>query len=106
MLRNKIHGLIITVLVAAAFNLQSGPIDSAYYRIHHNPKEYVPDKFQSHDLIMLGTRHKQETILKFISDLIPAMHNAGVTHIGLEICSDQQDKIDHFIKTGIGRCLH
>ena len=30
------------------------------------------------------------------------LHNSGVTHIGLEIASDQQDKIDQFMKTGAG----
>jgi hypothetical protein len=39
---------------------------------------------------------------KFISDLIPALHDVSVTHIGLEICSDQQGKIDHFIETDTG----
>jgi hypothetical protein len=48
----------------------------------------------------LGTRHKRDPILQFISDLIPTLHDAGVSHIGLEICSDQQDNIDHFIETG------
>jgi hypothetical protein len=30
------------------------------------------------------------------------LHNSGVTHIGLEIASDQQGKIDQFMKTGAG----
>ena len=102
MLRNKIHGLPLIVILSAALSLQSGPIDAADYRIHNNPKEYVLDKFQSYDLVMLGTRHKRDPILQFISDLIPVLHDVGVTHIGLEICSDQQEKIDHFVKTGSG----
>lgn len=100
--RNNIHGLPFIAILSAALFLQSGPIEAADYKIHHNSKEYVLGKFQSHDLIMLGTRHKREPILQFISDLIPALHDAGVTHMGLEICSDQQDKIDHSIETGIG----
>jgi hypothetical protein len=97
-----IHGTILIVILFAAFALKSGPIEAAQYKIHNNPKDYVLNKLQSHDLVMLGTRHKREPVLQFISDLIPALHNAGVTHIGLEICSDQQDKIDRFIKTGTG----
>ena len=76
------------------------------YTVNKDPRAYILDKFQSHDLVFLGTRHKREPILQFISNLIPILHDAGVTHIGLEICSDQQDKIDHFIETGAGRCLH
>ena len=92
MLRNKIHGLIFIVIVSAALPFLSGPIDAADYEIHHNPKEYVLDKFQSHDLLMLGTRHKREPILQFISDLLPSLHGAGVTHVGLEICSNQRER--------------
>jgi len=102
MLWNNIHGLIFIVIFSAAITLLSGQMDAADYEIHHNPKEYVLHKFQSHDLVMLGTRHRREPILQFISGLIPALPNAGVTHIGLEICSDQQGKIDPFIDTGIG----
>ena len=102
MSRNQIHGIIFIVIISAASILQNGPIEAAKYTIHHNPKEYVLDKFQSHDLVMLGARHKRDPILQFISDLIPALHYAGVTHIGLEISSDQQEKLDHFIKTGTG----
>ena len=89
MLRNKIHGIIFITIVSAVLSLKTGLIDAADYRIHHNPQEYVIDKFQSNDLVFLGTRHKREPILQFISDLIPALHAAGVTHIGLEICSDE-----------------
>ena len=102
MFRNKIHGIIFIIVVSATLTLQSGPGEAAGYTIHQNSKEYVLGKFQSHELVMLGTRHKREPILQFISDLIPSLYDAGVTHIGLEICSDQQEKIDHFIDTGTG----
>jgi len=102
MLRNNIHGITIIAIVSAALTLLSGQIDDTDYDIHHNPKKYVFNKFQSNDLVMLGTRHKREPILQFISDLIPTLHDAGVTHIGLEICSDQQNNIDYFIQTGTG----
>jgi hypothetical protein len=61
-----------------------------------------PNKLQSHDIIFLGTRHKQPPILEFISEIITVLHNSGVTHVGLEIESDQQGKIDQFMKTGSG----
>ncbi|GAI31659.1 unnamed protein product, partial [marine sediment metagenome] len=32
----------------------------------------------------------------------PLLHELGTTHLGLEICSDQQGKIDKFLKTGKG----
>jgi len=72
------------------------------FPIHHNPQSYVLTKFQSQDIVFLGTHHRQPPILNFVSDLITALHNSGVTHIGLEIASDQKAKIDPFIKTGTG----
>jgi hypothetical protein len=70
--------------------------------INNKPQSYVLNKFKTHDIVFLGTRHKQPPILSYISNLIKALHNSGVTHIGLEIESDQQEKIDRFIKTGAG----
>ena len=70
--------------------------------IYHNLQSYILTRFQSHDIVFLGTRHKQPPILEFISELITVLHNFGVTHIGLDIASDQQGKIDQFMKTGAG----
>lgn len=72
------------------------------YNLNHNPQAYVLNKLKTHDIVFLGTRHKQPPILNFIADLITALHDSGVTHVGLEVASDQQDKIDQFIKTGAG----
>jgi hypothetical protein len=72
------------------------------FPIHQNPQSYVLNKFQSYDIVFLGTRHKQTPILNFVSELITALPNSGVTHIGLEIASDQQGIIDRFMKTGAG----
>jgi hypothetical protein len=72
------------------------------FPINYNPQSYVLNKFQSHDIVFLGTRHKQPPVLKFISKIITELHNSGVTHIGMEIASDQQGKIDHYMNTGAG----
>ena len=72
------------------------------FPIHHNPQSYILTKLQTNDIVFLGTRHKQPPILEFISDIITELHNSGVTHIGLEIASNQQGKIDQFMKTGAG----
>ena len=44
-------------------------------------------KIKSHDIIFLGTTHKKPAILNFVQDLIPRLYEAGITHLGLEICS-------------------
>ena len=69
---------------------------------HKDPQPYVFEKLKSHDIVFLGTTHKEEAILKFVGGLIPHLHETGTTHLGLEICSDQQGKIDSFLQTGNG----
>jgi len=67
-----------------------------------NPQSYVLNILNTHEIVFLGTRHKQPPILNIIADLIPKLKDSGATHIGLEIESDQQDKIDQYMKTGAG----
>jgi hypothetical protein len=67
-----------------------------------DPQSFIFRKLKQNNILFLGTRHKQPPILKFIQDLIPKLLKAGVTHIGLEIASDQQAQIDHYMKTGEG----
>lgn len=67
-----------------------------------DPRAYILSKFKTHDLVFLGEIHKRPPIINFISGLIPELHGVGVTQICLEIPSDQQDKIDHFIRAGEG----
>ncbi len=64
------------------------------------PAKYLSSKLQKNDIVFLGTRHKQPLILKFIARVIPSLIGIGVTHIGLEIPSDQQANIDVYMKTG------
>ena len=66
----------------------------------HEPISFVLDKTVQHDVLFLGTTHQQPKILNFISTLIPHLYKSGITHIGLEIASDQQNRLDRFMKTG------
>ena len=63
---------------------------------------YILEKFETNDIVFLGTSHKQPPILNFISNLIPELLHADVSHICLEIPSDQQRKINDFLRTGNG----
>jgi len=73
------------------------------YNISRDPQAYILDKFQAHNLVLLGTRHKRQPILALISGLLPNLPDSGLTHLGLEICSDQQTQIDNFLQ--MGDCL-
>jgi len=96
---NKTTIFIISILLILAFFQASNASD---YNLNHDPQSYVLQKFKSSNIVFLGTSHRKPPILKFISDLIPKLHYSGVTHIGLEIASNQQPQIDHYMKTGNG----
>lgn len=66
------------------------------------PADYLRAKLKQNDIVFLGTKHKKPEILRFIAELIPSLKDLGVTHLGLEIPSDQQEKIDAFMRTGEG----
>jgi uncharacterized iron-regulated protein len=99
----KHHKFPSNLLLAAIFIIVIPQnAQAAQYELHHNSQSYVLNKFETYDIVFLGTRHKQPPILEFISDLIPKLHESGITHIGLEITSDQQNKINNFLNTGAG----
>ena len=75
-------------------------VSGSDYAVNTNAQSFIIDKLKTHHIVFLGTPHKKPAILQFLSELIPALHDAGVTHIGLEIAFDQQTKIDNFIQTG------
>jgi len=66
------------------------------------PIGYMQSKLANNDILFLGTRHKQPEILNFLNELIPTLNKLGVTHLGLEIPSDEQGNIDNFMATGSG----
>ena len=78
------------------------PALSAASDVLFPPADYLHSKLQKNDIVFLGTTHKKPEILEFIAELIPSLKGLGVTHIGLEIPSDQQEKIDTFMPTGKG----
>ncbi len=63
---------------------------------------YMLDKLAGHDIVFTGTVHQQPEILKLMAELLPHLIEKGVTHLALEIASDQQFQIDHFMRTGSG----
>lgn len=75
-------------------------VSGSDYKVNTDAQSYIIKNLKTHNIVFLGTTHKKPAILKFLLKLIPTLHDAGVTHIGLEITSNQQAKIDNFIQTG------
>lgn len=95
----SLYPLLLLIFTIPVISKVAGAQD---FNIHKDPHSYVLQKLSSHDIVFLGTRHKREAILQFVSRLIPHLHKTGTTHIGLEIATDQQDNIERFLQTGNG----
>lgn len=67
-----------------------------------DPRSYVLDKLGVHDVVFMGTTHKQPPILDLLAELVPDLRGTGVTHLALEISRDQQENIDRFLAYGTG----
>ena len=89
--------LIITVAILFPPTISATAGDELF-----PPADYLHSKLQQNNIVFLGTTHKKPEILGFIAELIPTLEKYGVSHVGLEIPSDQQEKIDVFMKTGDG----
>jgi len=98
---NILSKFYFSILLAALIVIPQNS-QTADFPIHHHPQSYVLNKLKSNNIVFLGTRHKQPPILNFVSELITMLRDSGVTHIGLEIASGQQEEIDQFMKTGAG----
>ena len=92
----------LLLLIILPLFLSSNTGYAGRFSIHKDPRSYVLEKLKSYDIVFLGTRHNKRPILKFLSDLIPRLHESKVTHIGLEVYSDQQGRINNFLQTGSG----
>ena len=68
----------------------------------YNALPYVLDKLRTHQIVLMGTIHRKPQILDLTARLLPQLNSAGVTHLALEVSSDQQDNIDRFLRTGMG----
>jgi len=58
-----------------------------------SPEDYVISKFQDHDIVLLGERHRLKHDVALVHSLIPRLYRAGVYNLGIEFANyaDQQD---------------
>lgn len=93
----KFEIIWLIILLFFAFNKIGYGSD---YHAYADVELFILEKLKTHDIVFLGTTHKKPAILQLLSEIIPLLHGTGVTHVGLEMASDQQAQIDKFIQTG------
>ena len=81
-------------------SLKTFTLFDSEHKIYSDPRLYVLESLKSSDIVFLGMTHKRPVLLEFVRDLVPHLHEVGVTHLGLEIPCDQQRSIDRFLNTG------
>ena len=91
---------ILLLFTAIFFLLFSATAFALEPEIQSDPRNYVIEKLKSNDIVFLGMTHRRPQLLEFVVGLTPYLQEAGVTHIGLEIPSEQQCAIDRFLETG------
>ncbi|NUQ67169.1 MAG: ChaN family lipoprotein, partial [Phycisphaerales bacterium] len=65
--------------------------------------EFLASALADHHVVLLGNTHRRPELLAFEAHAVEALAGSGlVTHLGLEIASDQQEALDRFLATGKG----
>lgn len=93
---------IMKILVCAMTLWTTAVPADAYEFPTQEARTYILQKGADHDIVFMGTTHRQPLILNFIADLLPWLHTAGITHLALEVAGDQQARIDHYLTCGKG----
>lgn len=92
----------ISIVVCMMGYLSSVTACSGHEHLTRDVQAYVMEKLAGHDVVFMGTTHRQTPILELMVRMVPGFQKAGVTHLALEIASDQQEHLDRFLDTGAG----
>lgn len=61
--------------------------------------DYLAEKFSKHDIVLLGEDHGIRENLRFVASLIPKLYHVGVTNLGMEFGSyEDQDELDELVR--------
>lgn len=88
---------IIMFFTALAFVLPTPEAEGSEALLPVPAERFVMARIQTHDAVFLGTRHRRPKLLQFIGNLLITASREGLTHVGLEIASDQQTRLDRFM---------
>lgn len=67
------------------------------------PLDYLVSKLKDNDIVLLGERHNQNHQLEMLEDFIQRRSiELPPTILALEISTDEQNRVNHFLETGLG----
>jgi len=92
--------LVLMMISFPSLPVMAGEMPALHAKM--TAQAYILQKVQANDLVFMGTTHKQPAILDLLANLLPTLRPAGVTHLALEIDSEEQSRIDTFLASGAG----
>ncbi len=70
----------------------------AFLREQESPEAYILKKFADHDVVLLAESHGIKHFVELVQRLIPLLHTAGVTNVGMEFgAAEDQDALDALV---------
>jgi hypothetical protein len=82
---------LLNMVFCTAVPAYTDPVYNGY-----DARSYVLGKCAASSILFIGTTHKQPVILSLVADILPDLARVGVTHLALEIATDQQGAVDAF----------
>lgn len=76
------------------FHHSAASSDASVPFLGREPKDFLIEKLNESDVLLLGTKHSRPCTFDFLTEMLPMLSDQGVTHIGLEIGSDQQPNLE------------
>ncbi len=95
--------LIIILLISNTGLANDSILESHITQNKQNPIDYLLNKLKNNDVVLLGEKHNQSHQLEMVIKLIQRLpKELPSTILTLEIPTDEQGSINHFLETGTG----
>lgn len=78
----------------------NGSLDDIVSFLHEqaSPEDYIVKKFADHDVVLLAESHGIKHFVELVQRLIPFLHAAGVTNVGMEFgAAEDQGALDALV---------
>lgn len=70
----------------------------AFLQAQESPEAYIVRTFADHDVVLLAERHGIKHFVELVHRLIPRLHAAGITNVGMEFgAAEDQEALDALV---------
>lgn len=101
-MRSTIRSLSLATTLFMGFNSMAADTAAKEPQEQMPADTYIRDQLMRNDVVFYGTTHQQPSILALVVELLPDLAQMGITHLALEISSDQQPHLDALVEGVIG----